>query len=121
MILIISSLESFVQLIAVLLIFVFVLAITYLTTRWIAGTQRARSNNKNLYLLETIGVGNNKFISIVKAGEKFLVVSINKDDVKLLAQLDKDELIDYSLDDTNTKTDSFEQLLNKLKDKIPQK
>lgn len=123
MILLMSSFESFVQLIAVLLIFVFVLAITYFTTRWIAGNQRIKSNNKNLHLVETIGVGNNKFISIVQAGTKYLVVSINKDDIKLLAQLEKEQLIDLSFEqfESNANKDSFQVILDKLKDKISQK
>ena len=43
-----------------LLIFVFVLVLTYFTTKWIAGNQTSRSNNKNLHLIESINVGNSK-------------------------------------------------------------
>ena len=39
MILAATSLDSFVQLITVLIIFVFVLILTYFTTRWMAGIQ----------------------------------------------------------------------------------
>lgn len=123
MILLMSSFESFIQLISVLLIFVFVLVLTYFTTKWLAGNQTARSNNKNLHLIESINVGNNKFISIVQAGEIYLVVSINKDDIKLLAQLNKEQLTDLSFELPNDKSnnDSFQQILNKFKDKIQQK
>ena len=65
MILAATSLDSFVQLITVLIIFVFVLILTYFTTRWMAGIQKGRSFNKNLRIIETISVGNNKMISIV--------------------------------------------------------
>ena len=81
MILAATSLDSFVQLITVLIIFVFVLILTYFTTRWMAGIQKGRSFNKNLRIIETISVGNNKMISIVEAGTKYIVVSIGKDDV----------------------------------------
>ena len=63
-----SSFHSLVQLIGALIIFAFVLGITYLTTRWMGGFQKSRSNNKNLHIIETINVGNNKYISIVEAG-----------------------------------------------------
>ena len=79
MILAATSLDSFVQLITVLIIFVFVLILTYFTTRWMAGIQKGRSFNKNLRIIETISVGNNKIISIVEAGTKYIVVSIGKD------------------------------------------
>lgn len=123
MILLMSSFESFIQLISVLLIFVFVLVLTYFTTKWIAGNQTSRSNNKNLHLIESINVGNSKFISIIQAGEIYLVVSVNKDDIKLLAQLSKEQLTDLSFELTNPKSnnDSFQQILNKFKDKIQQK
>lgn len=87
MILAATSLDSFVQLITVLIIFVFVLILTYFTTRWMAGIQKGRSFNKNLRIIETISVGNNKMISIVEAGTKYIVVSIGKDDVNYLTEL----------------------------------
>ena len=63
-----GSLESFIQLLGALFIFAVVLAATYLTTRWMGGMQRGRQNNKNLHVIETISVGNNKMISIVEVG-----------------------------------------------------
>ena len=48
MILAATSLDSFVQLITVLIIFVFVLILTYFTTRWMAGIQKGLSFNMNL-------------------------------------------------------------------------
>ena len=111
------------QLISVLIIFVFVLFITYFTTRWIAGHQNTRINNKNLKIIESISVGNNKYISIIQAGELYLVVSVNKDDIRLLSQLNKEQLIDLSFEnnDTTLSNDSFQQILDKFKNKIQQK
>jgi flagellar protein FliO/FliZ len=117
-----SSLESFMQLLGALIIFAFVIGITYLTTRWMGGIQKARSHNKNLRIVETIGVGNNKFISIVEVGTVFLVVSVGKDEVHLLAQLDRDQLRDFSFEEEEgTTSESFAEILDKLKDKLPKK
>ena len=120
MILILSSLDSFVQLITVLVIFIFVLIITYFTTRWIAGIQKGRSFNKNLRIIETISAGNNKMISIVQAGEKYLVVSIGKDEVHYLTELKQEELKDLSFmnpDNQNDKQDPFAEIYGRLKEK----
>lgn len=87
-----GSLESFIQLLGALFIFAVVLAATYLTTRWMGGMQRGRQNNKNLHVIETISVGNNKMISIVEVGSVYLVVSVGKEEVHLLAQLTRDQL-----------------------------
>ena len=121
MILILSSLDSFVQLITVLVIFIFVLIITYFTTRWMAGIQKGRSFNKNLRIIETISAGNNKMISIVQAGEKYLVVSIGKDEVHYLTELKQEELKDLSFmnpDNQNDKQDPFAEIFGRLKEKF---
>ena len=120
MILILSSLDSFVQLITVLVIFIFVLIITYFTTRWMAGIQKGRSFNKNLRIIETISAGNNKMISIVQAGEKYLVVSIGKDEVHYLTELKQEELKDLSFmnpDNQNDKQDPFAEIYGRIKEK----
>lgn len=118
-----SSFHSLVQLIGALIIFAFVLGITYLTTRWMGGFQKSRSNNKNLHIIETINVGNNKYISIVEAGIVYLVVSVGKDEVHLLTQLTREQLKDFSFEHVEEKEsqESFTEILEKLKDKLPKK
>mgnify|MGYP001534123822 CR=1 FL=1 len=100
MILAATSLDSFVQLITVLIIFVFVLILTYFTTRWMAGIQ--------------------KMISIVEAGTKYIVVSIGKDDVNYLTELKEEELKDLSFKDPQSmmqNPESFSAIMDKLKEK----
>lgn len=118
-----SSFHSLVQLIGALIIFAFVLGITYLTTRWMGGFQKSCSNNKNLHIIETINVGNNKYISIVEAGTVYLVVSVGKDEVHLLTQLTREQLKDFSFEHVEEKEsqESFTEILEKLKDKLPKK
>ena len=118
-----SSFHSLVQLIGALIIFAFVLGITYLTTRWMGGFQKSRSNNKNLHIIETINVGNNKYISIVEAGTVYLVVSVGKDEVHLLTQLTREQLKDFSFEhvEESESQEPFMEILEKLKDKLPKK
>ena len=120
MILAATSLDSFVQLITVLIIFVFVLILTYFTTRWMAGIQKGRSFNKNLRIIETISVENNKMISIVGAGTKYIVDSIGKDGVNYLTELKEEELKDLSFKDSQSmmqNPESFSAIMDKLKEK----
>ncbi|MDD6481923.1 MAG: flagellar biosynthetic protein FliO [Lachnospiraceae bacterium] len=122
-ILLAGSLESFIQLLGALVIFVFVIVLVYFTTKWMGGIQKKRSYNKNLRIIETIGLGNNKMVSIVEAGEVYLVVAIGKEEVHLLAQLTRDQLKDFSFEQTENKssTESFAEIMEKLKDKLPKK
>lgn len=115
-----STLESFGQLIKVLLIFVFVLALTYYVTRWLGGYQRVHSCGRNLQLVETINLGSNRMISIVRAGSKYLVVAVGKEELSLLAELSAEEVQELTNNEAVTQ-ESFQELLNKLKDKFPKK
>ncbi|MCI5856069.1 MAG: flagellar biosynthetic protein FliO [Agathobacter sp.] len=119
-ILLTSTLESFGQLIWVLLIFVFVLALTYYVTRWIGGYQKTHFCGKNLKMIETMRIGNNKMISIVRAGSKYLVVAVGKDEMQLLAELSQDEIQEATAEMPDTQ-ENFQSILNNLKDKLPKK
>ena len=116
-----SSLDSFLKLISVLLVFVFVLIVTYAVTRWMAGYQKVKMKSKNLQIIETIPVGNNKMICLLKTGKEYLVVSIGKDEIHPLSKLREDQLTDFSfLDegDVLLTGESFQEILGQLKDKM---
>lgn len=119
-----SSFSSFMQLLGVLLIFVFVLLITYFTTKWIAGYQKSKSFNKNLRIIETLRLAQNKYIQIIEAGEVYLVVGIGKDEITMLTTLTKEQLNDidtYELTKQTEAGENFQEILNKLKEHLPKK
>lgn len=120
-----ATMESFLKLMVTLLLFVFVLAITYLTTKWIGGYQKVRMKSKNLQIIETIPAGNNKMISLVKAGNQYLVVSIGKDEIHPLAALTEDQLTDFSfLNEESSSvmgTESFQEIFGQFKEKMSSK
>lgn len=118
MILLSSSFESFIQLLGVLLIFLFILGATYFTTKWIGGYQQINMRNKNLQIVESIKIGTNKFICLIKAGEIYLVVAVGKDEVTMLAQLTEEQLSEVPIRDVvagNGTTDNFKDVLEKMK------
>lgn len=113
-----SSLESAVQLIVALIVFIIVIALTGITTKWIGGYQKTRYLNKNLQPIETMKVGNNKFIQLVKVGEVYLVLGVGKDEVNAIAKLTKDELpdlIDESPEGAGMASDAFQDVLAKFR------
>jgi flagellar protein FliO/FliZ len=118
-----SNWDSFFQLIGVLLIFLFVLAITYVTTRWIGQYQQGMMQNKNIQVVETFRVSNNKFIQIIQVGKKYLVISVCKDVVNILTELTEEDLLWMpSQEERGVKVnENFQQIFTKLKDKIPRK
>lgn len=118
-----SSLSSFIQLIGVLVIFIFVLIITYIVTRWIAGYQKGQSFNKNLKVIETLKIAQNKFIQIIEVGDEYLVIALGKDEIQLLTKLTREQLGILPSEEipAGIGADSFKELLDKFKKHIPKK
>ncbi|MFG6383895.1 MAG: flagellar biosynthetic protein FliO [Lachnospiraceae bacterium] len=119
-----SGWESFFQLISVLLIFLFVLVITYVVTRWIAQYQQGIVANKNIQVIETFRINNNKFIQIIQVGKKYLAVSVCKDTINVLTELTEEQLVWKPSEEEKNKINvnqNFQEILDNLKKKIPRK
>lgn len=87
-----SRIESIWQLISVSMIFLIVLGLSYYTTRWISKIQKKQSFHKNIEVIETFKITTNKYIQIIRTGEKYLVIAIAKDNISMLAELDEQQL-----------------------------
>jgi flagellar protein FliO/FliZ len=117
-----SRLDSYLQLIGVSLLFLFILAITYFTTRFIGGIKLGQVKNSNFKVIETFKITQNKFLQLVQIGEKYIVLAISKDDIRMIAELTKDEIMQQ--DEITMKKQNFSEIFNlvvnkqKLKNKI---
>ncbi|MBO5113645.1 MAG: flagellar biosynthetic protein FliO [Lachnospiraceae bacterium] len=105
--------DSYLQFLTVLILFVFVLGITWVTTRWIANYQKGRTLSGNLEVVETLRITGNKFLQIVRAGKKYLVIAVGKDEIHMLTELTEDEVT--TLKEHNTQNPDFKSILEKLK------
>ena len=110
-----DTMSSYLQFVTVLIIFVFVLAITLWTTRWIAGYQKSKSVNTNVELLETFRLTNNKYVQIIRVGQKYLAVAVGKDSVTMLTEIPEDQLV--LSDSAQTMVPNFKELLEKVQNK----
>ena len=79
--------ESFTQFLTVILVFVFVLGLTYLTTRFVGSYQKTRLAGRNFEVVETCKVANGKYLQIVRVGEKYVVIGIGKDSINSICEL----------------------------------
>lgn len=107
-----SRMDSYLQFITVLILFVFVLGITYATTRWIANYQKEKAAGSNLELIETMRITGNKYLQIVRAGNKYMVIAIGKDEIHMLTELSEDEIV---LLKGNEPQMDFKSIFEKLK------
>ncbi len=87
-----GSMDSYAQLITVLLVFVAVLGITAATTKWIANYQKHQGAGSNIQVIETSRISNNKYIQIVRVGGTYMVIAVCKDTVTLLGEVPEEQL-----------------------------
>lgn len=132
MILLSSSFSSFIQLIGLLIIFVFILFITYFVTKWIGGYQKTQMSGREFQVIDTVRIAGGKYVQILKLGEVYLVVAVGKDEVTMLAKLTEDEIglteeqiiasqqSAKGIMPTGTQ-DSFQETLEKIRERFSKK
>ncbi|MCH5339682.1 MAG: flagellar biosynthetic protein FliO [Acetatifactor sp.] len=87
-----GNVDSYVQLITVLLVFVLVLGITAITTKWIANYQKQQGAGGNIQVVETVRISSNKYVQILRVGETYMAIAVCKDTVTLLGEVPADQL-----------------------------
>ena len=122
----VSMWKSLGQLIWVLILFVLVLLLTLLTTRFLAKYQRGQiQGSQNLRIIETMRVSANGYIQIIEAGDVYLVIAVSKDHIEKLAELTKDQLKPEVPSNTALPNidmgESFHDILDKVKKHLPKK
>ena len=117
-----SRIEAFAQLLTLLIIFIFVLAVTYYVTRFVGDYQKNKLSGSNINILETMRIANNKYIQIVKIGSRVFAIAVAKDTVSYLCELDEDELIykESSSGKMLINNDNFKEILEKFKKDKPE-
>mgnify|MGYP004611378933 FL=1 len=117
-----SRIEAFSQLLTLLIIFVFVLAVTYYVTRFVGNYQKNKLSGSNINILETMRIANNKYIQIVKIGSRVFAIAVAKDTVSYLCELDEDELTynESSSGKMLINNDNFKEILEKFKKDKPE-
>lgn len=109
------ALDSVIQLIVVLIMFLFVLGLAYFAARIAGRFQSNIQSRSNIKVIEVVRVNNNKLVEIVKIGERYFAIGIGKDTITMLAELQEDEL---NLDTLNHDSKgSFKDILSQLQKK----
>ncbi|MDD6233754.1 MAG: flagellar biosynthetic protein FliO [Lachnospiraceae bacterium] len=103
--------NSIAQFITVTLIFIFVLAITYFTTRWIGSYQKKKMSYGNIKVIESTRLSSNKILEIVKAGDKCVLIAVCKDTVTYLGEINENTL---EFKEAQTK-ESFGSVFNRFR------
>ncbi len=112
--------ENIGELITVIAIFIFVVAVTYFTTRFIGTYEKGRLRGSNIEVIESQRVAMNKFIMIVRVADKIIAVAVSKNEMRMLTELDKDAV--HKIEPGGTlDAIPFKDVLQKAKAKLTQK
>ncbi len=88
-----SNSDSILQLLGVSILFVFILVITYYTTKFVGGAKLGQTKKGNFKVLETYKIAQNKYLQLVQIGTRYFVIAIGKDDIRSLVELQESEII----------------------------
>ncbi|SHJ94185.1 flagellar protein FliO/FliZ [Anaerocolumna jejuensis DSM 15929] len=111
-----TSGDNFLQLLGVLILFIVVLVITYLTTKFVGGVKMGALRESNFKVIDTYKLTQNKYLQIVKVGTRYFVIAVGKDDIRLLTELKEDEI---TVKDRNTRqNNNFQDILKTFKKQI---
>lgn len=105
--------NGYLQLVGALLIFLVVLVITAFVTRYVGGVQKSLGQGKNIKVIDTSRIAPNKYLQIVKVGDKYYCIGITQDQITLISEIDEKSLL-FKDESQNI---SFADLLNKFTEK----
>lgn len=115
-----SSMDSLFQLIGVSILFIIILVITYYTTKFVGGAKLGMTKNSNFKVIETFKITQNKYLQLIQIGTRYFVISISKDDIRFLTELNENEIKqqDETKPPKSNFTELFNSVLKKQKEKI---
>ncbi|MBQ8188842.1 MAG: flagellar biosynthetic protein FliO [Lachnospiraceae bacterium] len=107
-----SKLDSVVQFLTVLIIFIFVLGATWLTSKYIAGFQKGKMRGNNFEMIDSFRISQNNVVQILRIGQRYVAVAVCKDSVALLAELSEDEIV---IPDGSAESIPFDEMFKRAK------
>jgi len=111
-----NSIQSLFELLGIILIFVIVLVVCYYTTRFVAGRQLVQKKIGNFEIIETYPLSQNKYLQLIRMGNKYVVLSVAKDTVNFVTEIEESEVCQMPKT-TTVPGKSFKEILSGLSTK----
>lgn len=113
-----GTLSSAVETLTVCLLLIAVLLITWAVTKWTGTLAKGQSKGgENIEVLETCRIAQDKYVQIIRTGNKVVSVAVSKDSVTMLAELDPDSVETVlPAENGQNKNSSFKELFQKVRE-----
>ena len=101
------------QFLTVIFLFIVILALTYITTRFIAGYQKNSSANTNIESVEVMRLSQSQYVQIIRIGTKYVAIAVSKDSVEKLCELSSEDV--KAVASEHSSANSFKDIMDKIK------
>jgi flagellar protein FliO/FliZ len=103
---------GFVQFIAAT---VLVAMLAYFVTKKMAGARGGMGRKGgNLSIVDSVNVGGQSLVQIIKAGDKYLVIGVTKEQVTFLSELSEEQIKEYEAPDLKGLTSPFGKVFSRF-------
>ena len=101
------------QLFFILIVFIGVIVLAIYMTKMVGGARYSkRGMGGNLRLIDSIGLGFQNGIHLVKAGKKYVLLGITKDRITFLSELSESDI--EQAEDSDSERPSFDNYLSRI-------
>lgn len=113
-----GGVDSIVQFLTVLVIFVLVLAVTFFVTRWLGQYQKMQNIGANVEVIEATRISPAAQVEILRVGQRYIAVAVTKENVTYLCDVPDEDIV---IRDSKAGYGSFSSILSKAKQNISDK
>ena len=114
-----SSTQNLLELLGLILVFVIVLVVCYFTTKFVASRQLVQKKIGNFEVVETFAIAQNKYLQLIRMGNKYVVISVAKDAVTFITELEESEVCQIQKS-TFMSGKNFKEVLSGLSKNAPE-
>lgn len=87
-----STLGMIGQFFLLIIVFGVILFLAYFSTKWIASVRMGARKNNFLKLISSMPIGGGSSLQLVKAGERYFLIGVSKENVTYIAEIDSNDI-----------------------------
>ena len=107
-----TTVQNIIELLSLIVVFVIVLVVCYFTTKFVASRQLVQKRIGNFEIIETFSIAQNKYLQLIKMGKKYIVISVTKDNITYITELNPEEVCQLQKNSMMKSGKSFKEVLS---------
>lgn len=108
-----STTNNLVQLLGLCLLLAVILFAAYYTSKFIGKMKLGQLKNSNFTVIDTYKIAPGKMLQIVKVGKKYLLISVAKDSINFISDLNETDL--FLKESIQAEKKSFRQIIDSIR------